>query len=92
VHNFINASKTMIRKGAISTENDEPVIIPFSMAEGAFLSKGKETPHGIVPHLMVREGRKHEPIPAFFFLMNTAGKCTESSQMLLAKTHLKKIQ
>jgi len=52
-HNFIDATKNIIRKGAISAEKDEPVVIPFSMAEGAVLGKGNgnaawnfSAPHG----------------------------------------------
>ncbi|MDR0503553.1 MAG: RtcB family protein [Treponema sp.] len=52
-HNFIDTDASIIRKGAISAKKDEPVIIPFSMAEGAVLGKGKgnaswnySAPHG----------------------------------------------
>jgi RNA-splicing ligase RtcB len=51
MHNFIEGS--IIRKGAISAKKDEPLIIPFSMAEGAVLGRGKgnvdwnnSAPHG----------------------------------------------
>jgi RNA-splicing ligase RtcB len=53
VHNYIDAAASIIRKGAISAKKDEPVIIPFSMAEGAVLGRGKgndawnnSAPHG----------------------------------------------
>jgi RNA-splicing ligase RtcB len=53
VHNYIDIGSSIIRKGAISAKKDEPVIIPFSMAEGAVLGKGKgnaawnnSAPHG----------------------------------------------
>ena len=53
VHNYIDTAASMIRKGAISAKKDEPVIIPFSMSEGAVLGKGKgndawnnSAPHG----------------------------------------------
>ena len=53
VHNYIDISGSIIRKGAISAEKNEQVIIPFSMAEGAVLGKGKgniewnkSAPHG----------------------------------------------
>jgi len=52
-HNYIDTSASIIRKGAISAKKGEPVIIPFSMAEGAILGKGKgnadwnySAPHG----------------------------------------------
>ena len=53
VHNYIDTEGQIIRKGAISAKKDEPVIIPFSMAEGAVLGRGKgntmwnnSAPHG----------------------------------------------
>jgi RNA-splicing ligase RtcB len=53
VHNYIDTNDSIIRKGAISAKNDEKVIIPFSMAEGAVLGVGKgnaawnySAPHG----------------------------------------------
>jgi len=53
VHNYIDSTNSIIRKGAISAKKDEPLIIPFSMAEGAILGKGKgnaawnnSAPHG----------------------------------------------
>jgi len=53
VHNYIDIAASIIRKGAISAGKDELVIIPFSMAEGAVLGRGKgngawnnSAPHG----------------------------------------------
>ncbi|MDR2596172.1 MAG: RtcB family protein [Treponema sp.] len=53
VHNYIDTACSIIRKGAISAKKNEPVIIPFSMAEGAVLGRGKgnsawnnSAPHG----------------------------------------------
>jgi RNA-splicing ligase RtcB len=53
VHNYIDVDSLIIRKGAISAKLGEPVIIPFSMAEGAVLGRGKgnaewncSAPHG----------------------------------------------
>jgi RNA-splicing ligase RtcB len=53
VHNYIDTASSIIRKGAISAKKDEPLIIPFSMAEGAVLGRGKgnaawnnSAPHG----------------------------------------------
>jgi RNA-splicing ligase RtcB len=44
VHNYIDPNKKIIRKGAISAKEGEPLIIPFSMSEGAVLAKGKGNP------------------------------------------------
>jgi RNA-splicing ligase RtcB len=53
IHNYIDREIKMVRKGAISAKENEPVIIPFSMAEGAILGRGKgnaewnySAPHG----------------------------------------------
>jgi RNA-splicing ligase RtcB len=53
VHNYIDTAESVIRKGAISAKDGEPVAIPFSMAEGAVLGRGKgnagwnhSAPHG----------------------------------------------
>ena len=53
VHNCIDIERSIIRKGAISAQKDEKVIIPFSMSEGAILGIGKgnaewnySAPHG----------------------------------------------
>jgi RNA-splicing ligase RtcB len=53
VHNYVDAGAKMVRKGAISAKKGEPVVIPFSMAEGAVLGRGKgnadwnySAPHG----------------------------------------------
>ena len=52
-HNYVDIANSVIRKGAISAKKDEKVIIPFSMAEGAVLGRGKgnsawnnSAPHG----------------------------------------------
>jgi RNA-splicing ligase RtcB len=53
VHNYLDFTDSVIRKGAISAHKDEPVVIPFSMSEGAILGRGKgnaewnnSAPHG----------------------------------------------
>jgi RNA-splicing ligase RtcB len=53
VHNYVDAESKIVRKGAISAKKGEPVVIPFSMAEGAVLGRGKgnagwncSAPHG----------------------------------------------
>jgi len=52
-HNYIDTAGKIVRKGAISALKGQPVVIPFSMAEGAILGKGKgnaewnySAPHG----------------------------------------------
>jgi len=52
-HNYIDTAEKIVRKGAISAKEGEPIIIPFSMSEGAVLARGKgnaawnySAPHG----------------------------------------------
>jgi tRNA-splicing ligase RtcB (3'-phosphate/5'-hydroxy nucleic acid ligase) len=53
VHNYINFNDNIIRKGAISANKEELVIIPFNMEDGLIIGKGKgnkewnySAPHG----------------------------------------------
>ncbi|GHT79790.1 RNA-splicing ligase RtcB [Spirochaetia bacterium] len=52
VHNYIDTDNSIIRKGAISAKKGEPVVIPFSMSEGAILGHGKGNPdwNNSAPH------------------------------------------
>ncbi len=45
VHNYVDIENHIIRKGAISAQKGETVIIPFSMSEGAVLGEGKGNPN-----------------------------------------------
>ena len=53
VHNYIDFKRMILRKGAISAEKDEIVLIPMNMRDGSLLCKGKgnsewnySAPHG----------------------------------------------
>lgn len=53
VHNYINPSDNIIRKGAVSANEGEKLIIPMNMADGILLCRGKgnkdwnnSAPHG----------------------------------------------
>ncbi|MDR2343562.1 MAG: RtcB family protein [Spirochaetaceae bacterium] len=53
IHNYFDVIDSVIRKGAVSARKGEPVVIPFSMSEGAILGRGKgnsewnnSAPHG----------------------------------------------
>jgi len=53
VHNYINLEDNVIRKGAISAQNGQKVIIPFNMSFGCLIGVGKgneeynfSAPHG----------------------------------------------
>ena len=66
VHNYINTSDMILRKGAISAYKDEFLIIPISMKDGAIIGKGKgesdynfSCPHG-AGRLLSRKEAKQE--------------------------------
>jgi len=53
IHNYINASDNIIRKGAVSARKGEKLIIPLNMRDGALICVGKgnsdwnnSAPHG----------------------------------------------
>jgi RNA-splicing ligase RtcB len=43
-HNYVDTAEMIVRKGAISAKKGEPLVIPFSMSEGAVLGRGKGNP------------------------------------------------
>lgn len=53
VHNYIDTTNMILRKGAVSAQKDEELIIPINMRDGSLLCKGKgnedwnnSAPHG----------------------------------------------
>lgn len=53
IHNYINASDNIIRKGAVSARKGEKLIIPLNMRDGSLICEGKgnsdwnfSSPHG----------------------------------------------
>ena len=44
VHNYIDLDEMIIRKGAISAQKDERVIIPMNMRDGSIIAYGKGNP------------------------------------------------
>lgn len=53
IHNYIDFSRKILRKGAVSAERDEILLIPINMKDGSLLCKGKgnedwnySAPHG----------------------------------------------
>ena len=52
VHNYINFDDMILRKGAVSANTDELLIIPMNMRDGALLCKGKGNPdwNNSAPH------------------------------------------
>lgn len=53
IHNYIDFNRMMLRKGAVSAEKDEVLLIPINMRDGSIIAKGKgnadwnySAPHG----------------------------------------------
>lgn len=44
IHNYIDFRDFIIRKGAISSYDDQKIIIPFNMEDGILICKGKSNP------------------------------------------------
>ena len=44
IHNYINTSEKILRKGAISAHKGELVLIPINMRDGSVLARGKGNP------------------------------------------------
>lgn len=66
IHNYIDFDDMIIRKGAISAYKNQRIIIPFNMADGILICKGKSNeawnysaPHG-AGRLMSRSKAKEE--------------------------------
>jgi len=41
IHNYVDITRNIIRKGAISTIKDKKVIIPLNMRDGSIIARGK---------------------------------------------------
>lgn len=66
VHNYIDTNRMILRKGAVSAQADEILLIPINMRDGVLLCKGKgnkdwnySAPHG-AGRLMSRSKAKSE--------------------------------
>jgi tRNA-splicing ligase RtcB len=53
IHNYIDFNRMILRKGAVSAENEEILLIPINMRDGSIIGKGKgnadwnySAPHG----------------------------------------------
>ena len=53
IHNYIDFNRMILRKGAVSAENGETLLIPINMRDGSIIAKGKgnsdwnySAPHG----------------------------------------------
>lgn len=72
VHNYFDFSDRTVRKGAISAEHDEDVIIPFNMRDGIIVGRGKgidewncSAPHGAGRVLSRSQAKKQVSLEDF---------------------------
>lgn len=80
VHNYIDDDDNIIRKGAISATLNEPLVIPWNMADGILLGRGKgnadwnnSAPHGAGRKMSRSEAKRSIPMADFKKVMKDAG-------------------
>lgn len=76
VHNYVDLSKRIIRKGAISAQEGEEILIPFNMRDGSVIAVGKgnpdwndSAPHGAGRLLSRTQARKQLKMKEFTEVM-----------------------
>jgi len=72
IHNYIDFRDLTVRKGATPAREDQELVIPFNMAEGSILARGKGTdefhqtaPHGAGRMMSRRQAHEEGSIEAF---------------------------
>ena len=72
IHNYIDVDEMIVRKGAISAQKGEKVIIPINMAEGSIIAYGKGNkeanysgPHGAGRIMSRKEARENITLEEF---------------------------
>lgn len=72
VHNYIDTDSMILRKGAVSAENGERIIIPINMRDGSIIALGKgnpdwnySAPHGAGRVLSRTKAKKQLELNAF---------------------------
>lgn len=80
IHNYINLSDNIIRKGAISAYEGQRVIIPLNMRDGAIVGVGKSNPdwnfsapHGAGRLMSRSKAKKNIPLDTFKQTMEESG-------------------
>lgn len=76
VHNYIDFSDNIIRKGAIRAYEGEKVVIPFNMRDGLIIAKGKSSqkwnysaPHGAGRIMSRKQAKKNVNLHDFSYTM-----------------------
>lgn len=91
IHNYVDesGSRPMLRKGAISAKENEPVIIPINMKDGILLGTGlgnsewnESAPHGAGRVLSREKVKEHYTVSAFKKEMQGVYTSCVSSQTL----------
>ncbi|MBX0293721.1 RtcB family protein [Haloarcula nitratireducens] len=83
IHNYIDFRDMTIRKGATPAREDQRLVVPFNMAEGSVLARGKgnEEFHRTAPHgagRVMSRGRAHDVVGMAEFADAMAGVYSES--------------
>ena len=72
VHNYINFKDSIVRKGAVSAQHGEQLIIPMNMKDGSLIARGKgnpdwnfSAPHGAGRRLSRTQARKQLDLDEF---------------------------
>jgi RNA-splicing ligase RtcB len=72
IHNYIDFNRMMLRKGAVSAENGETLLIPINMRDGSIIAKGKgnadwnySAPHGAGRLMGRRQAHKNLNLDEF---------------------------
>ena len=80
VHNYIDHDSNIIRKGAVSAQKDEPLLIPINMRDGSLMCIGKgnadwnySAPHGAGRVLSRTEAKANLKIEDYEKTMREAG-------------------
>lgn len=85
VHNYVDVKNGILRKGAISAQDGEPVIIPLNMRDGSILAIGKgnpewnySAPHGAGRIMSRKKAQQSLSLEDFERTMSEAGVFTTS--------------
>ena len=88
IHNYIDTENNIVRKGAISANKDQKVIIPINMADGSIIGLGKgnadwnySAPHGAGRLMSRTEAKKYVDMTDYIKSMDgifTTSVCQET--------------
>jgi tRNA-splicing ligase RtcB (3'-phosphate/5'-hydroxy nucleic acid ligase) len=89
VHNYINFKDGIIRKGAVSAQSGEKLLIPLNMRDGSLIARGKgnsewnySAPHGAGRRLSRNQARKQLDMEDFKRAMKNVWTSTVSNKTL----------